>query len=373
VWKNFFTPPELEEEAVVQQGGKLMKRMHYIRNLAAMITLVAALLLTAVACGSSDGSAPGADSSGSSGDLKKATLILDWTPNTNHTGIFVAKSLGYYEEAGIDLGIRQPADGTVEQLVAVGQGDFGISMQETMNYALTQDDPLPIKSIAAIIQHNTSGFVSLPESGIKSPADWKGKTYGGWGSPSEENVISYIAGKYGVKYEDINYVMLGEDDILTALKGDIDFAWSYEAAENIYLKEQGVEYDFIPVISADEALDYYTPLLITSDRTIKDDPEKVRAFMDATSRGYEYAIGNPEEAAEILLSEVPELDEYVVKEGQKYLSERYAEGAPQWGWQEEGVWKRYADLMYSDESLPRELDASSAFTNEFLPNIGDAG
>jgi ABC-type nitrate/sulfonate/bicarbonate transport system substrate-binding protein len=343
-----------------------MKRNIRKSNLMAMIALIAALAVLTTACGGAGGDA-GADDTGATDGLTKATLLLDWTPNTNHTGIFVAKSLGYYKDAGLDLDIQQSADGTVEQLVAAGQGDFGISMQETMNYALTQDDPLPIKSVAAIIQHNTSGFVSLPESGIASPADWAGKTYGGWGSPSEENVISYIAEKYGVSYEDINYVMLGEDDILTALKGDIDFAWSYEAVENVYLEKQGEAYDFIPLISIDEALDYYTPLIITSERMIEDDPETVRAFMDATSRGYEYAIENPDESAEILLKEAPELDEYVVKEGQKYLSGRYAEGAPQWGRQEEEVWKRYADLMYSNGELERELDVESAFTNEFLP------
>jgi ABC-type nitrate/sulfonate/bicarbonate transport system substrate-binding protein len=343
-----------------------MKRKIRKSRFMATIALIAALAVFAGACGGTGGDS-GADDSGATGDITKATLILDWTPNTNHTGIFVAKSLGYYEDVGLEVDIQQSADGTVEQLVAAGQGDFGVSMQETMNYALTQDDPLPIKSIAAIIRHNTSGFVSLPEAGITSPADWAGKTYGGWGSPSEENVIGYIAGKYGVSYDDIQYVMLGEDDILTALKGDIDFAWSYEAAENVYLKKQGEEYNFIPLISIDEALDYYTPLLITSERMISDDPETVRAFMDATARGYEYAIEHPDESAGILLKEAPELDEYVVKEGQKYLSERYAEDAPQWGWQEENVWKRYADLMYNNGELPRELDVESAFTNEFLP------
>ncbi|MDR1293222.1 MAG: ABC transporter substrate-binding protein [Clostridiales Family XIII bacterium] len=336
-----------------------------------LIALITALSILAAACGgNAEGSGEsdtGAVGSGAADGLTKATLILDWTPNTNHTGVFVAKSLGYYEDAGLDLDIQQAADGNVEQLIAAGQGDFGISMQEAMNYALTQDDPLPIKSIAAIIQHNTSGFISLPEAGIESPADWAGKTYGGWGSPSEENVIGYIAGKYGVSYDDINYVMLGEDDILTALKGDIDFAWSYEAVENVYLKKQGETYNFILAASVDEALDYYTPLLITSDRMIEEDPETVRAFLYATSRGYEYAIAHPGESAEILLKEAPELDEYVVKEGQNYLSGRYAEGAPQWGWQREEVWKRYADLMYRNGELPKELDVESAFTNEFLP------
>jgi ABC-type nitrate/sulfonate/bicarbonate transport system substrate-binding protein len=152
--------------------------------------LIAALALALGACAAApsatdSSAAPAARTSGDSEDaaLKKVTLILDWTPNTNHSGIFAAESLGYYEESGLDVSIEQAAEGTVEQLISAGRGEFGISMQEVMNYALTQDDPLPIKAVAAIIQHNTSGFVSLKEDGIKSPADWTGKTYGGWAPP----------------------------------------------------------------------------------------------------------------------------------------------------------------------------------------------
>jgi ABC-type nitrate/sulfonate/bicarbonate transport system substrate-binding protein len=165
--------------------------------------------------------------------------------------------------------------------------------------------------------------------------------------------------------------MLGEDDVLTALQGDIDFAWVYEAVENMYLRKEGVEFNYIPVMETDEKLDYYTPLLIAGTRVIEEEPELAKAFVGATARGYEYAISNPEEAAEILLREAPELDEYIVTEGQKYLSERYAEGAPQWGWQSAEVWRRYADLMYETGELTRELDADAAFTNEFLPASED--
>ncbi|MDR1496485.1 MAG: ABC transporter substrate-binding protein [Clostridiales Family XIII bacterium] len=337
---------------------------------AVLIALAVALALAASGCSGSEGT-ESADS-GSAGGIEKATVILDWSPNTNHTGMYVAKSLGYYEEAGLDVDIVQPAEGAAEQLVAVGQGDFGVSYQERVNYALTQDDPLPIRSIATIIQHNTSGFVSLPESGIETPADWAGKTYGGWGTPAEENVLRFIAGKYGIAYEDIDIVNLGEDDVITALKGDMDFAWVFEASDLINFQKQKVAYDYISCPSIDETLDYYTPILIANTKLIADNPEKVKAFTEATARGYEYAIEHPDEASAILLKEVPELDEYVVVEGQRYLSPRYAKDAPRWGWQEEIVWERYADLMYDNGELPRRLDLQAAFTNEFLPEAAEA-
>ena len=92
--------------------------------------------------------------------LQKVTVILDWTPNTNHTGLYVAKEKGYYKDLGLDVEIIQPSEGSSLQLLAAGKGDFAISYQEDLTYARTSDNPLPVKAIAAVIQHNTSGFAS---------------------------------------------------------------------------------------------------------------------------------------------------------------------------------------------------------------------
>ncbi|MCQ4404289.1 ABC transporter substrate-binding protein, partial [Clostridioides difficile] len=86
---------------------------------------------------------------------KKVTMVLDWTPNTNHTGLFVALDKGYYKEEGLDVEIVQPPESGAETLVATGKADFGISYQEQVTYAKTSEDPLPIKAVATVIQHNT--------------------------------------------------------------------------------------------------------------------------------------------------------------------------------------------------------------------------
>jgi ABC-type nitrate/sulfonate/bicarbonate transport system substrate-binding protein len=338
-----------------------MKKSNRIQaKTVSLLLLTLAAIFVTTACGGSRNKA-------GDGDLETVKLILDWTPNTNHTGFYAAQALGYYKDAGLEVEILQPAEGTAEQLVAVGQGDFGVSIQENVTYALTQDDPMPIKSVATILQHNTSGFLSLKEAGIESPGDWEGKTYGGWGSPSEENVLRFIADKYGIAYEKINYVNLGQDDVLSAFRGEVDFAWVFEAADIVNFNKLGVQYNYIPARDIDGILDYYTPLIITSQPLIDKNPDKVKRFIAATAKGYEYAVENPEEAAKILLEQVPELDEYVVTEGQKYLSARYAEDAPQWGYQTEEIWRRYADLMFNTNQIPKKLDITAAFTNEFLP------
>lgn len=300
-------------------------------------------------------------------ELKKVTMLLDWTPNTNHTGIYAARDLGYYEEAGLDVTIELPYDGTATQLVGVGKGDFGISNTEDLLHALSLEEAMPVVSIAAVIQHNTSGFVSLKEDGIESPADWSGKTYGGFGGTTEEKIVRTIAAENGADPDSIKFVDLGNSDTLTALKNEIDFTWVFEAAELISLKNQGAEYTYLPVRDYGEAFDYYTPVIAANTDVVSEDPDMVKAFLAATAKGYAYAIENPEEAAKLLLEAEPDLDEKIVTEGQVYLAERYAADASQWGWQEETVWKRYADFLYENGLIEKEVDVSAAFTNDFLP------
>lgn len=350
-----------------------MRNKNRMKKMTALVLggLTAVCMMTA--CGSTGGNtdatatgSAGVDEGGS-GAAKQVTMILDWTPNTNHTGIYVAKELGYYEEAGLDVAIELPAEELATQLVGAGKGDFGIGNTEDVIHAISMDDPMPVESVAAIIQHNTSGFVSLKEEGISSPADWEGKTYGGYGGSTEEKIVRNIAQENGVDPDSIQFVTLGDADTLTSLKKDIDFIWVFEAAELISLDNQGVEYNYLPVRDYGEAFDYYTPCLITNSNVAEKDPEMVKAFVEATAKGYQYAIENPEEAAEILLNAEPELDEYIVTEGQKYLSERYALDAPQWGYQDADVWQKYADFLYQNELIENEVDVNTAFTNEFLP------
>ena len=300
-------------------------------------------------------------------EARPVTVLLDWTPNTNHTGLYVAKELGYYEETGLDVTIEIPYENTSTQLVATGKGDIGISNTEDTLTAVSLDDPMPITTIAAIIQHNTSGFVSLKEAGISSPADWGGKTYGGYGGTLEEKVVRTIAEDNGVDPDTINFVTLGNSDTLTSLQTGIDFIWVFEGAELINLQNQGVEYNYLPVRDYGSAFDYYTPTIIVNTDLADQDPQLVKDFLAATAKGYEYAIENPEEAADVLLAAVPELDETIVKEGQKYMAERYAQDAPQWGWMEESTWQKYADFMDENGMLQNEIDVNTAFTTEYLP------
>lgn len=324
--------------------------------------LLAALIVLAISLTACSGNVDTANQA-----LEKTVVILDWTPNTNHTGLYVALDQGYFAEEGLDVEIIQPMEGSSTTLVATGQGDFGVTYQEDVTYALTAADPLPVKAIATIIQENTSGFASRKSEGIKSVKDFEGKVYGGWGSPSEEAVLKAIMTDAGANYTKLSNTNIGTDDFFAATEKSIDIVWIFEGWTGIEARLKGVELNYLPVKDMNEALNYYTPILITSNDLIKNDPEKVRKFLKAADRGYRFAIDNPEEAGEILLKYAPELDRDLVLASQSFLAGQYINQASAWGIMKESVWQNYADFLKSNGLIDKELDAKNAFTNEFLP------
>ncbi|WP_407272621.1 ABC transporter substrate-binding protein [Radiobacillus sp. PE A8.2] len=329
--------------------------------------LLALLTLALVAgCNAETEESNGNDGQQEQTELTEVTMVLDWTPNTNHTGLYVAQEKGYFEEQGLDVEIVLPGESGASQVVASGQADFGIGAQEGITEARVQD--IPIVSIGAIIQHNTSGFAAPADRGITSPADFEGKTYGGWGAPVEQAVIDSLMKQEDANVDEVEIVNMGNSDFFTAVeRGDIDFAWIYYAWTGVEAELRDMELDMLYLTDYTDKLDYYTPVIITNEDKIAEDPDTVKAFMAAVSKGYQYAIDNPAEAADILTAAVPDLDAELVKASQEWLSPKYQDDAEQWGIQTEEVWENYASWMYDNGLLEEELDVENAFTNEFLP------
>ncbi|MCD5324542.1 MULTISPECIES: ABC transporter substrate-binding protein [Pontibacillus] len=322
--------------------------------------ILTCLIVLLTACSSTSG-----ENGGERESLQDVTLVLDWTPNTNHTGLYVAKEKGYFKEQGLNVDIIMPGEAGADQLVASGKADFGISAQEALTKARVQD--IPVVSIAAIIQHNTSGFASPAEKNIESPKDFEGKTYGGWGDPVEQEVISSLMKGENGDPDKVDIVNMGNTDFFTAVERDVDFAWIYYGWTGVEAELRGQELNMLYLTDYSEKLDYYTPVLTTNQKHIDEDPELVESFTKAVSQGYQFAIDEPEKSANILIDAVPDLDKELVKASQKWLSPKYKDDAEQWGVQDQAVWENYTDWMYENGLLDQELKASEAFTNEFLP------
>ena len=302
------------------------------------------------------------------GNVTKVTLMLDWTPNTNHTGIYVALDKGYFNERNLDVTIIQPTEVWPEEAVSGGKADFGISFQADLTKYVVNDGA-PLVAISAILQHETSGFIWLKESGIKSPKDFANKKYGGWGGAHENAVIDYIARENGIDPKSIKRVQLGVFDQITGLERKVyDFTWVYYGWEGIDAELRGLDTEFYRLTEHFPQFDHYSPILITSKDMIETHPDVVKAFVEAVSEGYTYAAKNPEDAAQILLKYTPELDKNLVAKSQKWISPYYLDEAGCFGAMKESVWQNYTDFMFKELGLLKsEPDVKTLFTNEFLP------
>ncbi|WP_242144385.1 MULTISPECIES: ABC transporter substrate-binding protein [unclassified Bacillus cereus group] len=303
-----------------------------------------------------------------SGDKeKKVKVVLDWFPNTNHTGLYVAKTKDYYKKQGLDVEMIQPGDNvSAEQMIASGKADFGVSYQENVTSARVEG--IPVVSIGAIIQHNTSAFASLKKDNITSPKDFEGKRYGGWGAPAEEATLKTIMDKHQADFSKVEKIVLGQTDFFKSIGRDADFEWIYYGWDGIEAKRKGKELNTIMVKDLDPALDFYSPVLITSEKNIKQNKDVVKKFMSATAEGYHFAIQEPKQAADILIKNVPDINKELVQESQKWLSTKYQDDAKAWGVQKEEVWTNYMNFLYDNKVIKKKIDVKDAFTNEFLPS-----
>ena len=298
---------------------------------------------------------------------KKLKLVLDWTPNTNHTGLYVAMDKGYYKEAGIELEIVQPPEDGAEVLVASGKADFGISFQDTMAGALSKDSPLPIKAVAAITQHNTSGIMSRKGDGITTPKGLEGKKYATWDLPIEKAILKNVVEKDGGDFAKVELIPSTVTDEVSALSTkQIDAVWVYYGWAGISAKVKGFDFDYFAFKDINPTFDYYTPVLITNDDMIKNNSDTVKKFLEATKKGYEFAAGNPQDAAEILLKYAPEIDSKLANASQEYLSTCYIDKDIPWGYIESERWKNFYRWINDNNLLEHRIDEGAGLDNEFI-------
>ncbi len=326
-----------------------------------LLVLTLALLLTVslAACGEKGGSG-GAE----------IVFALDWTPNTNHTGIYVALAKGWFEEAGLKVSVVQPSEDATELMVASNRAQFGISFQDTMAPSLTGDDPLPITAVAAVVQHNTSGIVSRAGEGMDHPAGMEGHTYATWDSPVEKATLRQVVEADGGDFDKVTLIPSNVTDEVTALSTkQVDSIWIFYGWAGVACQVAGLDIDYFAFSDIDPVFDYYTPVIIGCNAFLEDHPEETRKFLDVVRRGYEYAVENPEEAAQILLEAVPELqsNRELVLESQKYLSARYKDDVETWGWIDPARWNAFYSWLNENDLVESPLPENAGFTNDYLP------
>ncbi|KAB8033442.1 ABC transporter substrate-binding protein [Fluviispira multicolorata] len=298
-------------------------------------------------------------------DRKSVTLLLDWKPNTNHAGFYVAKIKGFYEKIGIELKILNPSQTTTTTLVGTGNADFGISYANDIIYARNMG--VPIVSIAAIIQASTSCFVWRKSANISDIKGFEGRRYGGWGGPEENATLKYIMENNGADFSKVQMLTTGSQDFLQATLKNVDFTWEYLGWNILAAQLKNIEIETYCPADQFPVFDKPSPLIITSEKMLKENPELVKAFLKATSEGFNFTIENPSEAADNILQSVPELDKLLVKKSTEFLANLYKGNASQWGIQDEKKFNLYATWM-KDVGLIKDVPKVDTYiNNKFLP------
>ncbi len=300
-------------------------------------------------------------------DLEKVTFVLDWTPNTNHTGLYVAQEKGYFEEAGLDVEIVQPPEGGAEVLVASGKADFGISFQDTMAACLSGENALPITAVAAVIQHNTSGIISRAGEGMDVPKGLEDHTYATWEGPIELATIREVMKKDGGDFEKVQLIPSTVTDEVSALRSkSVDSIWIFYGWAGVKTELEGLDTDYFAFAEIDSVFDYYTPVVISGNKFLKEKPETAKKFLNALGKGYEFAIQNPEAAAEVLCEAVPELDKELVVASQQYLKDQYQAEAEQWGIIDADRWNGFYEWVNENGLTEVPVPLDTGFSNAYL-------
>ena len=308
-----------------------------------------------------------ADGEGSEAPLTTVSFVLDYSPNVNHTGIYVAMDKGWFAEEGIEVEVVPvPADGA-DALIGSGGANMGVSYQDYIANSLASAAPMPYTAIAAIVQHNTSGIMSRAEDGITSAKGMEDHVYATWNMPIEQATIKQIVEADGGDFSKVKMVPYEVDDEVAGLRANMfDTVWVYEwwAVQNAKLQDYPVNY--FSFADMDPVFDYYTPVIAVNDDFAAENPELVRAFIRAARRGYEFAAENPSEAADILCAAVPELDPALIHTAQEFISPEYAADAASWGEIDPERWPVFYQWLNDEGLVENPIDVNAGYTLEYL-------
>ena len=326
---------------------------------------IAAALVGALALAGCQSAAP---TGAPADELRPVTLMLNWTPNAHHAGIYAAQAAGLYEEAGIDLEILEPGDGIgAEAAVAEGSVEFGISQAESLLPARAAG--MDLEAVATLLPVNDSVLMGLQGSGLTAdPGSLAGLTYGGYGGALETEIMSALASCGGADPESIEFIEIGNVDYLAGLEQErFDVTWVFGGWDALRADAERDDVVTLPMGEQEECIpNWYTPVILGNSAAMAADPELAAAFLTATSRGYDAVAADPSAGAEALVAAAPELDRALVEDAVDYYAPRYA-AQGRFGEMAEDVWQRFTEFLVGAGMLEDAAALDGAWTNDYLP------
>jgi ABC-type nitrate/sulfonate/bicarbonate transport system substrate-binding protein len=302
-------------------------------------------------------------------------LALDWTPNTDHTGFYVARSKGWYTAAGIDLQILPYATVTPETLLATHQAECGISFQDALTIVVAKG--ADIVSVAAILQKTASAIAVLADGPIERPRDLDGKLYAGFGYPADPPTLKAVIQADGGK-GNFEVATLDTAAYEALYNKRADFTIVFTAWEGVEAHLRGIGLRYFQL--ADFGFPQSYQVVLACDRQwLEREPDAAQRFISATVKGFQFGIDDPATAADILVKENPgifDANPQLPKASQKFLVDGgyLADADHPFGSQTLERWQGYSGFLYDHgiltdadgKPLTAPLDYGSLFTNEFL-------
>ena len=303
-------------------------------------------------------------------------LALDWTPNTNHTGFYVARSKGWYAANGIELKILPYASTTPETLLAAHQAECGISFQDSLTFAVAAG--AGIVSVMAILQRTASAIGVLADGPIQRPRDLDGKTYAGFGYPNEIPTLKSVIKADGGT-GDFEVATLDSAAYEALYNKKADFTIPFTAWEGVEADLRGIKLRYFRF--ADYGFPEFYQVVLACDRSwLEREPDAARGFVTATVQGFRFATQEPDEAAAILVAENPgvfDANPELPQASQRYLVDGgfLIDHRGGFGRQTHLRWADYSQFLFEQgllvdaagKPLTAPPDYGSLFTNDYLP------
>ncbi|TDW26964.1 ABC-type nitrate/sulfonate/bicarbonate transport system substrate-binding protein [Cryobacterium psychrophilum] len=332
------------------------------------LALAAMAALTGCASASPLGSASG-------NETTPISFALDWTPNTNHTGLYVAIDKGFFTEASLDVQVLPYSQSSTDALINAGAADFGISFQNTATFAAATG--VGNVSVMSVLQHDATAIgVLASREDITSPKDLDGKIFGTAGPSATFSTEASHAIKNAGGTGKFTQVTLGTSAYEALYAGKVDFTSAFTTWEGIDASLRGTPMKFFN-LSDYGVPDQYSVIVEGNKGWIKEHASATKEFVQALQKGYQYAADNPDAAARILIDANPGVFENteLVYRSQKELSANYLKDATgQVGTQTSAQWQQLADFLYqadllvdgNGDPLTAPLDTSTLFSDQYL-------
>ena len=307
-------------------------------------------------------------------------LALDRTPNTNHTGIYVALAKGGYEQAGLNIELIFPDQDDYQTMPArrVSQGSADIAITPSESVVSYQTNGVPLVAVATVLARDISAIVTLKESGIDRPQQLDGKVYASYGARYEDDLIRQL-----IQNDDGRGQFVSHKSSWTAIwraliTREVDAAWCWLTWEGVKAYIDGVELN--QFLFDEYEIPYgYNPVMTAHHDWITNNGDTLRRFLEATAAGYKFAVKNSDEAAKILMKTAnhPSLDNRnFIEQSQQTVSGYYLDPEGNWGFMHRNIWVSFVNWMIrnrmltdKDGEIIQKMDADTLFTNSYLESV----